>query len=219
MTRSSNPAAARIRVTGRKASVILSVTKLTAGCPTNSVVARPLRPNKGEFAEQAAVFQLGIAVLDQTDGKGNATRQQFLQSLAAGADVDGQGCRRVAGVELAQSLVQQGADDVAGDGDGDMALHLLLHLADGGGDAQDGARDIHRLVIEQTTRFGQGKPPRLAVDQLPAQMPLQPFERAGDAGLLQPQLLRRAGDGACIGQHHESAQQVPIQIAGQFFGG
>ena len=121
-------------------------------------------------------------------------------------------------VKLAQRIIQQGTDHVAGNGDGDMALHLLLHLADRRPDPQDRAVDIDCLVIEQPPRLGQGEPPRLAVDQLPPQMPLQPLERAGDAGLLQPQHLGRTGDRPGIGHHHKGAQQVPVQIAGQLVG-
>ena len=117
-----------------------------------------------------------------------------------------------------QGLVEQRAGHMAGHGDRDVTLHDFGHFVQEHGKPVDRAEHVDAFAIERLALQRDFEHPRPALDQLAAQALLQPAQRIADGRLLQVQLLRGGGDAALLHDHHEGAQQVPIQVPGDLFG-
>ena len=106
----------------------------------------------------------------------------------------------------------------AGDRDCHIPRHLFLHVTQPDRQPGDRAENLDAIVIEQAAGLGDLEDIGLAVDQPPAKPGLDPRQRIAQGRLFQAQPFGRGRDAAFLDDHHEGAQQVPVQIPGQPLG-
>ncbi len=125
---------------------------------------------------------------------------------------------RIVFVKLGKRTVEKGRHHMACKGDVHMPRYLVTDPAHQERQLRDSAKGLNALLVEEFSHLRQLKTCSIAFDKPPADTVLEPFQRIADTGLLEFELFGGARDALQLRDHHEGAQEVPVEFPNQPFG-
>ncbi|MCY1233099.1 hypothetical protein D9M72_456200 [compost metagenome] len=120
-------------------------------------------------------------------------------------------------MKLHQRPVEDRRYDMAGDGDRHVPGHVVADATHQLRQLGYGPEHFDGLLIEKLADFRQVEARRIPLHQPPPDAVLQPLQSIADARLFEVQPLGCTCDALDLRDHHEGAQQVPVELPDEPF--